>query len=196
MGTPGAGSRVGILFGFVPLIVYGLLSGPSVQSKILAMSAATLVTVVVGFGDLKKGRILSWANIVLFGGLLIATVGFSLTGILSWNGVLIYGVLAAVAFGSILAGIPFTLQYAREMVDPAHHKNPVFLRVNILMTGVWGGIFAVNALLDYFALVFPGPAGETAALITYGTLAAGIVFTLWYPVYIKKKYTRTSPGSQ
>ena len=148
---------MGILFGFVPLIVYGLLAGPSVQSKILALGAATLVTVVVSFGDLKKGRILTWANLVLFGGLLIATVGFSLTGILSWSGVLIYMVLAAVAFGSILAGVPFTLQYAREMVDPSRHENPVFLRVNILMTGIWGGIYVVNALLDYLALVFPGP---------------------------------------
>jgi hypothetical protein len=185
-----------ILFGFVPLIVYGLLAGPSVQSKILALSAATLVTVVVSFGDLKKGRILTWANLVLFGGLLIATVGFSLTGILSWSGVLIYMVLAAVAFGSILAGVPFTLQYAREMVDPSRHENPVFLRVNILMTGVWGGIYVVNALLDYLALVFAGPVAQTAALITYGTLTAGIVFTLWYPAHIKKKYAKTSPGSQ
>ena len=196
MGSPGAGSRMGILFGFVPLIVYGLLAGPSVQSKILALGAATLVTVVVSFGDLKKGRILTWANLVLFGGLLIAAVGFSLTGILSWSGVLIYMVLAAVAFGSILAGVPFTLQYAREMVDPSRHENPVFLRVNILMTGVWGGIYVVNALLDYLALVFPGPVGQAAAPITYGTLAAGIGFTLCYPVHIKKKYAKTSPGSQ
>jgi hypothetical protein len=196
MGSPGAGSRVGILFGFVPLIVYGILAGSSIQSKILALSASTLVTVVVGFGDLKKGRILSWISLVLFGGLLIATVGFYLTGILIWSGVLIYAVLAAVALGSILAGVPFTLQYAREMVDPSRHEHPVFLKVNILMTGVWSGIFGVNALLDCLALVFPGPTGQAASLITYGTLAAGIVFTFWYPAHIQKKYARTSPGSQ
>jgi uncharacterized membrane protein len=196
MGTPAAGGRVGILLGFVPLIVYGILAGPSVQSRVLALGAATLVTVVAGFGDLKKGRILTWASLVLFGGLLVATVGLAQTGILIWSGVLINAVLAAVASGSILAGVPFTLQYAREMVDPAHHDNPVFLRVNILMTGVWGGIFAVNALLDYLSLVLPGPVGQAAALITYCTLAAGIVFTLWYPVHIRKKYAHASPVGQ
>jgi hypothetical protein len=194
MGSPGAGSRVGILLGFVPLIIYGILAGPSVQSRVLALGAATLVTVVVGFGDLKKGRILTWASLVLFGGLLVITVGLARTGILIWSGVLINAVLAAVAVGSILADVPFTLQYAREMVNPAHHNHPVFLRVNILMTGVWGGIFAANALMDYLALVLPGLAGQAAALITYGTLVAGIVFTLWYPVHIKKKYAHTSPG--
>ena len=194
MGSPVAGSRMGILLGFVPLIIYGILAGPSVQSRVLALGAATLVTVVAGFGDLKKGRILTWASLVLFGGLLVVTVGLARTGILIWSGVLINAVLAAVAFGSILAGVPFTLQYAREMVDSAHHNNPVFLRVNILMTGVWGGIFGFNALLDYLALALPGPAGLAAALITYGTLAAGIVFTIRYPVHIKKKYAHASPG--
>ncbi|MFZ1896898.1 hypothetical protein [Methanoregula sp.] len=196
MGSPGAGSRMWILLGFVPLIVYGILAGPSVQSRVLALGAATLVTVVAGFGDLKKGRILTWASLVLFGGLLVATVGMAQTGILPWSGVLIYAALAAVSFGSILAGVPFTLQYAREMVHLEHHKNPVFLRVNILMTGVWGGVFVVNTLLDYLALVLPGPVGQAATLITYGFLIAGIVFTLWYPGHIKKKYAKTSPGGQ
>jgi hypothetical protein len=196
MGTAPAGVRAGILLGFIPLIVYGILAGPSVQSKVVALGAATLVTLVAGFGDLRKGRILTWASLVLFGSLLIVTGVFSLTGILSWSGILIYGVLAAVTSGSIMAGVPFTLQYAREMVDPANHENPVFLRVNILMTGVWGGIFAINALMDYLALVLPGPVGQTASLITYCTLAAGIVFTIWYPVHVGKKYAHASPGGQ
>jgi hypothetical protein len=196
MGTPKADGRAGILLGFVPLIVYGILAGPSVQSRILALGAATLVTLVAGFGDLKKGRILTWASLVLFGGLLAALGGLGITGILPWTGILIYGVLGAVTFGSILAGVPFTLQYAREMVDPAHRDNPVFLGVNILMTGVWGSVFVVNALLDYLALVLPGLAGQAAALITYAVLAAGIVFTLWYPGYIKKKYAHASPAGQ
>ena len=167
---------MGILFGFVPLIVYGLLAGPSVQSEILALGAATLVTLVVGFGDFKKRR----------------TPGMDkpcpVRGPPDCHGrVGPYRILpgvdpdlrrhAAVTFASILAGVPFTLQYAREMVDPATTKTRLS-PVNFLMTGLWGGIFAVNALLDYFARVFPGRVGETAALITYGTLAAGIVFTL------------------
>jgi len=130
METPKTGGRAGILLGFVPLIAYGILAGSSIESKSVALGAATLVSIIVGFDDLKKGRILTWANLVLFGGLLAATAGLGMTGILLWSGVLIYAGLAAVAIGSILAGIPFTLQYAREMVDPKHHDSPVFLRVN------------------------------------------------------------------
>jgi len=194
MGAPAVGSRAGILLGFVPLILYGILAGPSPESKVIALGAATLVTVVAGIGDLKKGRILTWASLLLFGGLLVAAAGFARTGILTWSGVLINAVLAGVTLGSILAGVPFTLQYAREMVDPAHHGTPVFLSVNRLMTGVWGGVFTVNALLNYLALVLPTTAGRVSSLLTYLFLAAGIVFTLWYPGHIRKKYARASPG--
>ena len=192
MEASAAGSRVGILIGFAPLIFYGILAGPSVESKVIALGAATLVAVVTGFSDLKKGRILTWASLLLFGGLLAVSVGFARIGILTWSGVVINGVLAVVTFGSILAGVPFTLQYAREMVDPAHHDTPVFLRVNILMTSVWGFVFAIDALLNYLALALPGPAGQGSFLLTYVFLAAGIVFTLWYPGHLRKKYARAS----
>jgi len=55
------------------------------------------------------------------------------------------------------------------------------------MTCVWGCVFAANLLLDYLALALAGPAAQAASLLTYGVLAAGIVFTLWYPGYIRKK---------
>jgi len=196
MQTPRTGGRAGILFGFVPLIVYGILAGPSAQSRIVALGTATLVSIVVGYEDLKKGRILTWANLVLFGGLLAATAGLGMTGLLPWSGVLIYAVLAAVAFGSILAGYPFTLQYARGMVEPAHQDSTVFLRVNRFMTGVWGCIFAANVLLDYLALAPAGPSAQAASLLTYGVLAAGIIFTLWYPGQIRKTYARSPPGAK
>jgi len=82
------------------------------------------------------------------------------------------------------------------MVDPAHHDTPVFLHVNMLMTGVWGTVFTVNALLNYLVLALPGQAGLAASLGTYVFLAAGIVFTLWYPGHIRRKYAHASPGRQ
>ena len=114
-----------------------------------------IVTVITGFSDLRKGRILAWATLLLFGTLLIAVGVLGMTGILPVMGMLIYAALAAVTFGSILAKIPFTLQYARDMVDRALWENPVFIRVNVLMTGVWGGIFAINFTLSYLAFASP-----------------------------------------
>ena len=99
-------------------------------------------------------------------------------------GVLIYASLATVTFGSIFACIPFTLQYAREMGDP------VFIQVNNRMTGVWGGIFVINLVLDYLTLVTPERFGRIAPPLTYVVIGAGIIFTLLYPGYVRRTYSR------
>ena len=116
--------KAGILIGFIPLIVYGILAGDSVSSVVTALGAATIVTIVAGLPDLRKGMILMWATLVLFGGAFIAVGVLNLTGIIPWMSIVIYAVLAAVAFGSMLVKIPFTLQYARGMVDRSIWEKP------------------------------------------------------------------------
>ena len=187
--------KAGILSGFVPLIVYGILSGNTASSAVFALGAALVVTVIAGLSDLRKGRILSWAALLLFGTLLIAVGVLGMTGIIPVIGILIYAALAAVTFGSILAHIPFTLQYAREMVDRTLWENPVFIRVNVLMTGVWGAIFAINLIVSYLTLIAPHAVGWIASPITYLILIAGIVFTIWYPGHVQKRHASASAPS-
>jgi hypothetical protein len=187
--------KAGILTGFIPLIVYGVLAGSSPESVVLALGAATVVTVLVGLSDLRKGMILTWATLILFGSLLVAVGVLGLTGILPFMGMLIYAALAAVTFGSILAKTPFTLQYAREMVDRTLWESPAFIRVNVLMTGVWGGVFTINLALGYLAFAYPHSVGGIAPPLTYLALIAGIIFTIWYPGYIRKKHAAASGRS-
>jgi len=187
--------KAGILLGFIPLIIYGILAGSSVSSVITALGAATIVTVLAGFRDLRKGMILIWTTLVLFGGAFIAVGVLNMISIIPWMGVLIYATLSAITFGSILAKIPFTLQYAREMVDRQLWENPVFIRVNLLMTSFWGGVFVINLLLNYFMLVMPEPQGRIAQLLTYIVLVAGIIFTLWYPKHLQKQPSSASGQS-
>jgi hypothetical protein len=182
---------VNILQGFIPLIVYGLLAGSSVASVIVALGAAVIITVIIGFSDLKKGMILTWGNLVLFCSLLIAVGVLGMTCLIPVMGMLIYAALAAVTIGSILAKIPFTLQYARDMVDRTVWEKPAFIRANVLMTGVWGGVFVINFILDYLAFAYPNSAGGITPPLTYLVLIAGIIFTIWYPGHLQKKYAHT-----
>jgi uncharacterized membrane protein len=187
--------KAGILLGFVPLIVYGVLAGGSASSAILALAAATIVTVLTGWHDLQKHLILSWTNLVLFGSTFVAVGILGMDWIIPYMGVLIYAILAAVTFGSIFVGRPFTLQYAREMVDKSIWDNPRFIRVNILMTSAWGVVFMVNLGLSAIILLSIGPLRGVFQVVTYAVLVAGIIFTLWYPVHIRKKYTPQIPDS-
>ena len=81
------------------------------------------------------------------------------------------------------------------MVDRKLWENPVFIRVNVLMTGIWGGVFVINLLLNYFMLVMPEPQSRIAQLLTYMVLVAGIIFTMGYPKYLLRKPFSTSGQS-
>ena len=177
----------GLIAGFLPLVVYGILTGPGVTSVMIALSAAFIATIFTGWRDLRKGMILSWANLALFGFLLVIIGVLGAHWVVPFMSILVYAALAAVTFGSMAAHSPFTLQYARGMVDPSLWDKPAFIRVNYLMTGVWGGVFSLNALLSAIALTLPSASGILIPALTYGVLAAGILFTIWYPGYLKRK---------
>jgi hypothetical protein len=108
-------------------------------------------------------------------------------------GTIIYLVLSLVAIGSLLAGVPFTLQYARDMVDASLWNNPVFLSVNRFMTGVWGGLFVVNLLLVLYSETGTGPVARAAGLLVYGFLVLGILFTMLYPDYFRRNHHPDGP---
>jgi hypothetical protein len=188
--------KAGILIGFVPLIVYGILAGSTESSVVFALAVTAIVTVLVGLPDLRKGMILMWTTLLFFTGAFIAVGVLQVNGIIPWMGVLIYITLATVTFGSLLLGTPFTLQYAWEMVDRSVWEKPGFIRVNRLMTGVWGGVFVINLALSMVALAGPDLIGRVAPLLTYIVLAAGIVFTIWYPRRVQKNNppVPTRPG--
>ena len=93
-----------------------------------------------------------------------------------------------VTLGSILIGKPFTLQYAREVVDAEIAKLPGFIRANYIITWAWTGsmllMMAGNAALIYV----PGLPLWSGLLITFAARNSAVYFTKWYPQYRKAKY--------
>src|SRR5712664_4266430 len=53
---------------------------------------------------------------------------------------------------------PFTIQYAREQAPREVWDNPLFMRLNVILTVAFGLMFTVNAGLEVIALVRPGDA--------------------------------------
>jgi len=113
----------GVVLGFAPMIIYGVLVGNSVFSVIIALVAATATLLIISWTDLRKRMMMAWVNAVIFGSALIAIGVLGIVWIVPYLGILIYATLASFTIGSILTGRPFTLQYAREMVDPSYWEN-------------------------------------------------------------------------
>jgi hypothetical protein len=89
---------------------------------------------------------------------------------------------------SIAIRLPFTLQYAREVVDAETAQLPGFIRANYTITWAWAGamlmMMAGNAALIYV----PGLPLWSGLLIAFAARNSAVYFTKWYPGYRKAKY--------
>lgn len=95
----------------------------------------------------------------------------------------IYGCLFAAAFFPPLFGMePFTCHYAKKYAPEAVWNNPVFVRINRIMTYAWAGIFAFSAVLSLY------PSMITRAVIPLGIiLCVGLPFNLRFPDFYLKR---------
>ncbi len=93
-----------------------------------------------------------------------------------------------VTLGSIVVGKPFTLQYAREVVDAETLKVPGFLKANYIITWAWT-LSMLLMMAGNVALIYvPGLPLWSGLLIAFAARNSAVYFTKWYPEYRKAKY--------
>jgi hypothetical protein len=93
-----------------------------------------------------------------------------------------------VTLGSILIGKPFTLQYAREVVDAETAKLPGFITANYLITAVWTLSMLLMMASNVALIYVPGLPLWSGLLIAFAARNSAVYFTKWYPEYRKAKY--------
>jgi len=179
-----------LVVGFAPFILFTILSRLSVDLALWVAFAAAFVVTIRDFMESPSLRLLDAGSFALFA-LLALGRGF-LDPNLS---------LAAVRFIAalslfLLLGLPlvlkrpFSVDYARLDEREAGWSPALFLRVNVLVSGVWVTAFAVMAGAD-------GAVAFDAELPLYGSiaislvaLAAAVTFTLRYPALAAKRLNR------
>ena len=89
----------------------------------------------------------------------------------------IYICLFAAAFFPPVLGLdPFTYHYARKLAPQEVWGNPVFVKINRIMTYVWAGLFAVCIAISLY------PSLVTRAFIPLSLiLGVGMPFNVWFP---------------
>lgn len=93
-----------------------------------------------------------------------------------------------VTLGSIVAGKPFTLQYAREVVDAETLKVPGFIKANYIITAAWT-LSMLLMMAGNIALIYvPALPLWSGLLIAFAARNSAVYFTKWYPEYRKAKY--------
>lgn len=116
--------------GMAPWIVFSVLVGPGRYEPAVGVSLALAVFVLVAGRVLHPGtsmKILEVSDVVFF--TVLAVLGaLSSAGTHRWletyAGEISNIALALIAFGSMAVKVPFTLQYARERVEPQYWDSP------------------------------------------------------------------------
>lgn len=180
-----------ILMGFLPWILYYLLSGHTHESHILALFVALAITLILDRHELKKGFVFTWGSTIFFAGLLI----FTLTTSYAWpsaNANFLANIaLMLITWISVLIKKPFTLQYARETTGKKYWNSPLFIKVNYLVTITWGVSFIVLVLMSVLRRVLGDADGLMYEVITYLPVIGALWVTQYYPEYAKNRFVQT-----
>lgn len=78
---------------------------------------------------------------------------------------------------------PFTIQYAREQVEPDIARKPNFIRINYVLTWVWVAALVLMLIADILMLTIPSAPLWVGLGLTFAARNAAVYFTKWYPEY-------------
>jgi hypothetical protein len=179
-------SLLKLLLAFAPWLAFLVIARGSMLNLKIGLAVALVLSVVMGVARLHRGVIL-WASLLFFVYATAAVVVFNDMWTARHMGILANGMLAASTWLTVALKKPFTLDYAREHVDPSLWNTPQFIRTNIVLTSVWGLVFTVNAILAWGKMEHLVLSDLGYELLSYALLIATAVFTNWYPKHVRRK---------
>ncbi|HOW03760.1 hypothetical protein [Methanospirillum hungatei] len=175
------------LISFLPWILFGLFAGHSLVELETALFVSLVISVIVGYRDMRDKLIVPWVTFSFFVGMVIALIVLQWYSIIPYIGIASNIVLTGIAFGSLAIGIPFTIQYAKRDVPRERWENPVFIEINKVLTAFWGILFFLGLLQSVYKFYYPNSLGLFGEAYMWISIIVGIVFTMKYPAYAKKR---------
>jgi multimeric flavodoxin WrbA len=104
----------------------------------------------------------------------------------------IYACLFSAALFPLLLGMdPFTYHYAKKSTPPETWNNPIFIKINRIMTFVWSGIFALGIVLSLYPSIIMRAIIPNALILCFG-----FPFNSRFPDYYLKRLGLPSRAEQ
>jgi hypothetical protein len=154
--------------GFAPWLCYAVLSASDWR---LGLSAAAIAALVLLALQLRAGHLdlLGAATAGFFTVLAVIAIADPSSVLHNWITALANGVLAATALTSLAVRRPFTIAIARAQVPREFWHSARFIRVNMVLTGIWASAFTAAAIAS--ALVIGYAHAATVPLVVIQILA-------------------------
>jgi len=177
------------LAGIAPWILMAVINGPGRFEEAASVALAlALLTLWVGSRRGVPVHLLEGFTVVYFAVLavlgLVASDG-AIEWLQLWAGELSNIALAAFAIVTLLIRRPFTLAYARDTTPEEHWDNPIFVRINYVISAAWAGAFLFSALVGAYgdAILRDNDNFWTAWILPIGAIIFAVSFTEFYPDY-------------
>jgi all-trans-retinol 13,14-reductase len=182
-----------LVVGFLPWIILAVLGE---RWLIVALVLALVAAGGTSFYQLlhRELKILDSVTFAFFVCMVVAIVVFHWMTLAIYMSVLVNVTLTAIAWGSLVAGVPFTVQYAREKVAPELWRSPIFIRINQYITAVWGLNFFLATCVSIYRLQL----GNSDPYSRYAWVAFALgaaIFTVYFPEWYKCRGLHAMPPS-
>jgi intracellular septation protein A len=178
-----SGIPIGVV-AFMPWIVFGVASG--FNHWRVATGGGLILCLVYLAVLLRRGisiKLTDWTTLIVFAIGAVLTVGLRSLVFPVYGAVIIWTCFALGAWGSVAVGHPFTEVYAREKAPREFWENPVFIRLNLLMTLVWCGLMTVNIGFAMIGVMIGGNLAKPllSFALPAALLVSGFVFNGRFP---------------
>jgi phytoene dehydrogenase-like protein len=182
--------------GFTPWIAYWVLSAAG--QPLAAVAAALAASSVLCAGALRRGGVkaLELAALAFFGAHAALSAWLGAETLRPLDGLLSSGALALAAWGTLVAGTPFTAQYAREDWPKEYWEAPLFRRINLLLTTLWGVVFTLNATLGAASLAWPAARLWLVAVLPQAAIAGAVIASVLVPRRYPRRWAARALAAQ
>ncbi|MEU8894525.1 hypothetical protein [Nocardia sp. NPDC048505] len=170
---------------FAPWIVFAAVPGAYWQWAALTALALAVLELVLRTraGSEPAELVLEFGAALFFAAITVLAFADPRTGLHAYVPAMSHTVLAVVAGVSLAAGVPFTLAIAKQSAPEEVWEEPLFIRLNYVLTSVWTACFVLGAVALTLLAHAPGP--RFAAMVT--VFVVPVVFTLRYVAHVRAR---------
>jgi hypothetical protein len=159
----------------------------SVPASLFASAAICLAVIAFDVARRRSIKLLGASTALIFAGLgCYQVLGDAPLSNLAVKIALDCGLFLVGAF-SLVIGKPFSMQYAREMVDAETARGPGFITANYVITSVWVVAFLLMVAANLLLFNLPNLPLWSGVVIAFAIRNPALYFSKWYPAYRRRK---------
>ncbi|MEV6280336.1 hypothetical protein [Nocardia sp. NPDC051832] len=170
---------------FAPWIIFAVVPQAYWQWAALAAVLVSVLELGIRFrqGSKPDALVIEFGTALFFLAMTVLAFVNPDTAVHPYVPALANGMLTIIAGVSLAIGLPFTLPIAKQTAPEEVWDEPLFIRLNYVLTTAWTASFAIGAVTLAFLAHSPGP--RFAVMVAVFVIP--VVFTVRYVAHVQAR---------